>query len=218
MSVIDVLIRIVIAAGLGGLIGIEREIREHTAGFRTHILVAVGAAAFTVASSYGIEGTAFDPNRISAGIVTGMGFLGAGAIIRYGVSVRGLTTAASLWAVAAVGLLAGQGFWEAALVTAGVVVVSLYALRLVEDKLLYRLGGEALKVRVRFRRSGYEPLVQLTARLQELHVEIGQMAAASDADENDTIHLSLKLPRRMKAEKLLASMMDLDAVRSVEPD
>ncbi len=105
MSILDVLIRILIAAVLGGVIGLEREIREHTAGFRTHILVAVGAAAFTLASAYGLEGSTFDPNRISAQVVTGIGFLGAGAILRHGASVRGLTTAASLWTVAAVGLL-----------------------------------------------------------------------------------------------------------------
>ena len=105
MAIWDVVTRILLAAVLAGVIGLEREIREHTAGFRTHILVAVGAAAFTLASSYDSAGIGFDPNRISAQVVTGIGFLGAGAIIRYGVTVRGLTTAASLWAVAAVGLL-----------------------------------------------------------------------------------------------------------------
>src|SRR5512139_2389318 len=124
MSILDVFLRILIAAVLGGAIGIEREIREHTAGFRTHILVAVGAAAFTLASSYGLEGTNFDPNRISAQIVTGIGFLGAGAIIRYGVSVRGLTTAASLWTVASVGLLTAQGFYWAAVITTAIVIAS----------------------------------------------------------------------------------------------
>jgi len=137
MSLLDVFIRILVAAALGGAVGLEREIREHTAGFRTHILVSVGAAAFTLASSYGLEGTDFDPNRISAQVVTGIGFLGAGAIIRYGVSVRGLTTAASLWTVAAVGLLTAQGYFSAALITTALVIVSLYALRLIEDRLLY---------------------------------------------------------------------------------
>ncbi|MBC7293811.1 MAG: MgtC/SapB family protein, partial [Thermoleophilia bacterium] len=135
--VVDVVIRILLATVLGGLIGIEREIREHTAGFRTHILVSVGAAAFTLASSYGLAGTGFDPNRISAQIVSGIGFLGAGAIIRHGVSVRGLTTAASLWAVAAVGLTVGQGYYAVALATTAVVIISLYVLRLLEDRFLY---------------------------------------------------------------------------------
>ena len=157
MPILDPFLRILIAAVLGGVIGIEREIREHTAGFRTHILVSVGSAAFTLASSYGLEGTDLDPNRISAQVVTGIGFLGAGAIIRYGVSVRGLTTAASLWTVAAVGLLAAQGFFSAALITTGLVIVSLYMLRLIEERILYTRMAHMASVRIRFHNPGLRP-------------------------------------------------------------
>ena len=218
MSIVDVLIRILIAAVLGGAIGIEREIREHTAGFRTHILVAVGAAAFTLASSYGLEGTDFDPNRISAQVVTGIGFLGAGAIIRYGVSVRGLTTAASLWTVAAVGLLSAQGFLPAALITTAVVIISLYGLRLIEDRLLYPHIGAPVGVRVHFRSSGYAPLAQLVAVLQEVHVVIKEMAVQPGEDASDTIHLFLKLPRGLTPAKLTALVADLEEVKSVRLD
>ena len=218
MSTLDVFVRIIVAAALGGIIGLEREIREHTAGFRTHILVSVGAAAFTLASSYGIEGTAFDPNRISAQIVTGIGFLGAGAIIRYGATVRGLTTAASLWTVAAVGLLTAQGFFVAALLTTGVVIASLYLLRLVEDRILYPLAGRPVEVRVEFRSSGYTPFAQLMAALQEVHVIIKEMAVAPGESDCNVIHLSLKLPRRQEPAKLLALLADLDDVRSVALD
>jgi putative Mg2+ transporter-C (MgtC) family protein len=217
MPLLDVVIRVLLAAVLGGLIGIEREIREHTAGFRTHILVSVGAAAFTLASSYGLEGTGFDPNRISAQVVTGIGFLGAGAIIRYGVSVRGLTTAASLWAVAAVGLTAGQGFYSAALVTTALVVAILYGLRLVECRLIYPHVGMPIAVRVRFRTPGYGPLAQLVAVLQEAHVVIKEMAVVPGENESDTIHLLLKLPRTLPSAKLMATIADLDEVRTVSP-
>jgi putative Mg2+ transporter-C (MgtC) family protein len=218
MSALDVFIRILIAAALGGVIGIEREMREHTAGFRTHILVSVGAAAFAIASSYGLEGTSFDPNRISAQIVTGIGFLGAGAIIRYGASVRGLTTAASLWTVAAVGLLAAQGFWEAALITTGVVIFSLYLLRFLEDKVLYPLAGHPVQMRVQFGSSGYIPLAQLMAALQEVHVVVKEMVVEPGEHDENTIHLSLRLPRRQEPAKLLALIADLEGVRSVTLD
>ncbi|HZJ02458.1 MAG TPA: MgtC/SapB family protein [Thermoleophilia bacterium] len=97
-------LRIVVALVLGGSIGLERELRERAAGFRTHILVAMGASAFTLASIYGFQLTAeqaaggqtYDPSRVAAQIVSGIGFLGAGAIIRHGMSVRGLTTAQRL--------------------------------------------------------------------------------------------------------------------------
>lgn len=214
MSLVDVLIRILLAAVLGGAIGLEREIREHAAGFRTHILVAVGAAAFTLASAYGLEGTAFDPNRIAAQVVTGIGFLGAGAIIRYGVTVRGLTTAASLWTVAAVGLLTAKGFYSAALVTTAVVILSLYALRQLENRLLYPRLGQEVGVKVRFRSSGYRPLAQLVEVLRESHVDVKEMAAPP-GDEGDTIHLSLKLPRGLTKEKLTTMLAELEEVRSV---
>jgi putative Mg2+ transporter-C (MgtC) family protein len=218
MPILDVFIRILIAAVLGGVIGLEREIREHTAGFRTHILVAVGAAAFTLASSYGLEGTAFDPNRISAQVVTGIGFLGAGAIIRYGVSVRGLTTAASLWTVAAVGLLAAQGFFSAALITTAVVIISLYVLRLIEDRLIYPHVGTPVGVRVHFQRPGYSPLAQLVGVLQQARVVVKEMSVEPGEDDSDTVHLFLKLPRGLTPAKLTALIADLEEVRSVSVD
>jgi putative Mg2+ transporter-C (MgtC) family protein len=218
MPIHDVVIRILVAAVLGGIIGIEREIREHTAGFRTHILVSVGAAAFTLASSYGLNGTGFDPNRISAQIVTGIGFLGAGAILRYGVSVRGLTTAASLWTVAAAGLLVGQGFYSAALVTTAVVIVSLYALRLIEDRLLYPHLGTPVAVRVVFRSPGYSPLTQLVGALEQAHVIVKEMAVVPGENDSDTIHLLLKLPRGLSPAKLTSLIADLKEVRTVSLD
>jgi putative Mg2+ transporter-C (MgtC) family protein len=216
MTFWDVVIRMIVAAVLAGAIGIEREIREHTAGFRTHILVAVGAAAFTLASSYGLEGTTFDPNRISAQVVTGIGFLGAGAIIRYGVSVRGLTTAASLWAVAAVGLLTAQGFFSAALVTTGVVIISLYVLRFVEDRLLYNIRrSRSFGVRVHFAAPGFAPLTELFSVLQQAHVAVKEMGAAPGEDGAQTIHLLLDVPRSIGATELTALIAELPEVRTV---
>jgi putative Mg2+ transporter-C (MgtC) family protein len=152
----ELLLRIAVAAGLTGLIGLERELRERAAGLRTHILVGVGSALFTIVSAYGWGdfvfnrqlGTVLDPTRIAAQIVTGIGFLGAGAIIRQGFSVRGLTTAAGLWVVAAIGMAAGAGYYSAAVITTGVVMVGLGPLRWVEGGLLGRLrrGGRILEV------------------------------------------------------------------------
>jgi putative Mg2+ transporter-C (MgtC) family protein len=152
----ELLLRIAVAAGLSGVIGAERELRERAAGLRTHMLVGVGAALFTIISAYGWGdfvfnrqlGTVLDPTRIAAQIVTGIGFLGAGAIIRQGLSVRGLTTAAGLWVVAAIGMAAGAGYYSAALITTGVVLVGLGPLRWVEGGFLSRLrrGGRVLEI------------------------------------------------------------------------
>src|SRR5262245_49935175 len=133
----DIFARLAVAAGLGAAVGFERELRDREAGMRTHLLVALGSCLFTLVSAYGFQeflasGDAVvraDPARIAAQIVTGIGFLGAGAIIREGLSVRGLTTAGSLWVVAAIGMAVGAGFYWAAVATTGVTLFALGPLR-----------------------------------------------------------------------------------------
>ena len=131
-----VILRLFLSAVMAAAIGIEREIHRRSAGLRTHILVGLGATLFmmtsiTVALSYGAEAGA-DPSRIAAGVVTGIGFLGAGAIIRYGSSIKGLTTAASIWVVAAIGLAIGAGMYWAAFLTTALSVTVLVLSRLEE--------------------------------------------------------------------------------------
>ena len=124
---IDIIIRIFLAAFAGGLVGFEREKHGRTAGLRTHILVCVGATLMTIVSqhiSFIYKGIA-DPGRIAAQIITGIGFIGAGTIMRERFGVRGLTTAASLWVVAGVGLAFGSGLYKPAFL---VVIISLFSL------------------------------------------------------------------------------------------
>ena len=149
---LELIARLGIALALGAAIGFEREIDRQPAGFRTHALVALGAALFTIISAYGFSGSSVDPTRIAAQIVSGIGFLGAGTILHHRGSIRGLTTAASLWSAAAVGMAAGAGLLLLALVGAVLVVVVLALLEGVERilrRLLrinerpLRLGGDA---------------------------------------------------------------------------
>jgi len=125
------LARLAVATALGAAIGLERELDEKAAGLRTHMLVAAGSALFTLISAYGFsefighDRVSFDPSRIAAQIVTGIGFLGAGVIFRSGFNVRGLTTAASLWLVAAIGMAAGAGYWQGAVIGTAIGVVAL---------------------------------------------------------------------------------------------
>jgi len=145
MSEVQVVIRIIISAILGGLIGFEREIYKHEAGLRTHILVAVGSTLIMLTSQFvfdiykGIY--AVDPSRMAANVVTGIGFIGAGTIIRYGMAVRGLTTAASLWITAAVGLAIGCGFYIAGVFATIVAISVLFFLRALEK----RISGRKIK-------------------------------------------------------------------------
>jgi putative Mg2+ transporter-C (MgtC) family protein len=161
LSLAELVLRLALAAALGGAIGAEREIRDREAGFRTHLLVSVGAALFTLVSAYAWtdwsfstpEGVVFDPTRIAAQVVTGIGFIGAGAIIRQGLSIRGLTTAATLWIVAAIGMAAGAGYYSAAVLTTALVLISLWPLRLVAHRIFARVRAEEGQLSV-FLRSG----------------------------------------------------------------
>jgi putative Mg2+ transporter-C (MgtC) family protein len=136
MTDIEITIRLLTALGLGGLVGLEREVHGSDAGLRTHILVSLGSALVMVVSvlmSQSFVGT--DPARISAQVVSGIGFLGAGSILRSTTSVRGLTTAASIWAVAGIGLASGAGYYSSAVIASILILVTLWLLRFIEKAL-----------------------------------------------------------------------------------
>jgi putative Mg2+ transporter-C (MgtC) family protein len=136
MNTFEMLLRVGTGVGLGTAIGFERQYRARMAGLRTNALVAVGATLFVLLSSHGFSGDG-DPTRVAAQIVSGIGFLGAGVILRDGMNVRGLNTAATLWCSAAVGALAGAGMYQVALAGTLVIVgvnVGLRALGRVVDK------------------------------------------------------------------------------------
>ncbi len=128
ISEIDIMLRLVVSCILGGLIGFERESLDRPAGLRTHILVCVGSALMTLVSIYGFtnfDTVTKDPGRIAAQVVSGIGFLGAGTILREGLTVTGLTTAASLWVVAGIGLAIGCGLFFAGIAGTALVFVTL---------------------------------------------------------------------------------------------
>jgi putative Mg2+ transporter-C (MgtC) family protein len=170
----EVLLRIGVAAVLGGLIGIERELDGQDAGFRTHLLLAVGSALFACASVGGFDrflqpsadtNINLDVTRIASYIAAGIGFLGGGAIIKSGGAVKGLTTAASIWTVAAIGLAAGIGFWSGAIATT---VISLFALALLRpfSRWLRTRARRHDSVNLQVRRSA--DISELVGRLQQL--------------------------------------------------
>jgi putative Mg2+ transporter-C (MgtC) family protein len=133
-----VVLQLLLAAILGGLIGLEREIHGRPAGFRTHLLVSLGACVFTVTSIFfyrSFGAASVDPSRVAAQVVTGIGFLGAGAIIRDKASVHGLTTAACLWVASAIGVACGAGLYGVSAVVTMVAIGSLLMLKKVEGRL-----------------------------------------------------------------------------------
>lgn len=129
---LDLALRLTVGLVLGAIIGFERELHRQPAGFRTHSLVSLGAALFTVVSAYGFSGDLVDPTRIAAQIVSGIGFIGAGTILQHRGHIRGLTTAASLWSVAAIGTAAGAGLYSVSVVGTVLILIVLSLLDRVE--------------------------------------------------------------------------------------
>lgn len=132
----QIILRLILSVILSGIIGFERQIHHKAAGLRTHILVSMGSCLIMLTSLYVFDiygnKAPLDPSRIAAGVITGIGFLGAGAIIRERTEIRGLTTAACLWVVSGIGLAVGCGFYVASLVTTILAVLVLFFLRYVE--------------------------------------------------------------------------------------
>jgi putative Mg2+ transporter-C (MgtC) family protein len=211
--------RLVLAAVLGAAVGVERELHEHPAGMRTHLLVAVGCALFTVLSIYGFEVPVagagdVDPSRVAAQIVTGIGFLGAGAILKYGTSIRGLTTAASLWATAAIGIAAGTGQWILGIVGTAIVLFSLWPLNRVARAI--RLRNDRT-IRLRVVMSSLDGLAAISAVLdqQRAHIEGVQTVKQNDRYE---LELDLRLSDQAKPDAVLTAIHGVDGVDVLESD
>jgi putative Mg2+ transporter-C (MgtC) family protein len=209
----DAFLRLVVAAGLGAAIGIEREVREREAGIRTHLLVSLGSCLFTIVSAYGfheflVSGTSIvraDPTRIAAQIVTGIGFLGAGAIIREGLSIRGLTTAASLWVVAAIGMASGAGYYWPAVAGTLLTLFALWPLRAVAWYALERSRPPEKRLTVELREgSSVKALLDRISDVRRVDVE----------DERDRRVVTLELTSPVD-ESLAGALSDEDDVIAV---
>lgn len=219
---LDLLLRVAAAGALGGLVGLEREMRDQPAGFRTHILVSLGAALFTLVGAYGVESffagappnVNHDPTRVAAQVVTGIGFLGAGAIIRQGVSIRGLTTAAALWVTAAIGVAAAFGFWLGAIGTTVVTIFALYGFKVVESRLLTRLKEGRFEYTVDARPS--LKLSDLARSIETRSVRMRSLSMLADEEENIRLVFGLHLPRWMAPQDVVDILKEIEGVTNVE--
>ena len=201
---LDFAARLIIAAALGGLVGTEREIHGHPAGIRTHMLVALGSGIFTVLSIHGFgqgQGSGIDPTRIAAQVVTGIGFLGAGAILKDGVVIRGLTTAASLWATAAVGMAAGAGEYVIAAVSTAVILVSLWPINALAERLH---GSSSPEVQVRLAIARIDLIGDVSSILAEHKVAIGTIGTQRVGKDSVRADFSI----RSRSSQSLASVLE----------
>jgi putative Mg2+ transporter-C (MgtC) family protein len=206
-----VLLRLSVAAALGGAIGLERELRERGAGLCTHLVVCLGSALFTLVSAYAFAGPHVDPTRIAAQIVSGIGFLGAGAIIRQGLSVRGLTTAATLWLVAAIGMACGAGYYDAAIIATGGALLTLGPLRIVAYHATRRFRSETERLLVEVAAGGSPaPVIEALERFGR----VVSLDVSQEADRRE-IAIDVALHGRASSPHVVAAVADLDGVLEV---
>lgn len=219
----ELFLRLVLACVLGGIIGYERQSRRKSAGLRTNVLVCLGACLIMVLSQalyQNVEGkTNADPARLAAQVVSGIGFLGAGAIMKEGLTVTGLTTAACLWVVAGVGLAVGSGFYSGALVTTALVFVTLGSLSRLDEWVDHEknlgLGIHTVD------KPGQ--LMQISSCLEDLHLRVRGVKVKADEDEADgsgrrLLYIDLEVYNKhgVKSVVIVDAVRQIDGVVSVD--
>ena len=220
----DMIVRLLLASLLGGLIGLERELHGRPAGFRTHLLVSLGSCLFVVTSIEfyrlygnfsGVGPVGVDPARVAAQVVTGIGFLGAGAIIREGSSIRGLTTAACLWIAAAIGLSCGAGLFVVPLVVTTISLATLLLLKRVEG-VLNRDTYNSVKVWSDDVAGQLERIEQI---LKAGELEILDLDVEKDIDSSRIyFKFQVKFSKRRTKSDIVNSLVAIDGVRKVRLD
>lgn len=215
---LDTGLRLICSVVLGGMVGYERQSHHKAAGFRTHILVCLGSCLIMILSFniyYNVEGsTNADPARLAAQVVSGIGFLGAGTIMKEGSTVKGLTTAASLWVVAGVGLAVGSGYFQAALITTALVIITLEILSRIERF----CRGESY---ISFVIDTIDKPGQI-GEIGRIFENIGLRIRAIKIEEQIGDHLILsidvKLAEKVHYEEVITGIMEIDGVVLVRTD
>lgn len=211
-----IIFRLVIAVLLGGVIGFERQHRKKSAGLRTHILVCLGSCLITILSVNmyaSVQGqTNADPARLAAQVVSGIGFLGAGAILKEGFTIRGLTTAASLWVVASVGIAVGFGSMTGAVVTTALVVLVLEILPRIER--LYHLGPTSLSLSIKSLDNPGQ-VGRIGSYLGSVGIGIHEIHIEQLGEGRILIPLTVVLPQQNMAEQMVADLARIEGIISV---
>ncbi|NLY17774.1 MAG: MgtC/SapB family protein [Clostridiaceae bacterium] len=218
MAIEVILLRLFVAAILGGIVGIERENQKRAAGLRTHILVSLGSALVMVTSEYMFKAysglTDIDPARLGAQVISGIGFLGAGTIIKQGTSVRGLTTAASLWAVACIGLATGTGFYTAAVIAAAIVFLTLVFLRKFEN-ILIRKSKTTPEIMIRMDNKPGK-LGEVASYIGKSGANITNVEIETDDEDKLIVNFTLNLPKSLNKDDVVILLKSLPDIKIIE--
>jgi putative Mg2+ transporter-C (MgtC) family protein len=214
--IVDVALRLLLSVVLGGVIGYERENTNRPAGFRTNILVCVGSALVMITSEFIFNKytgmTNIDPTRLGAQVVSGIGFLGAGTIIRDGFNVRGLTTAASLWAVSCVGIAVGSGFYSGAVIATIFIYLILISLKGAERRFTKKNRYRTFIVESD---SASSQVSAVCSVLESYKIELKNVQLYKSKEGEQRVKLLVKMPGRAVDMQILGDIQALDGVQKV---
>lgn len=218
-----ILIRLLLSVLMGGLIGFEREHNNHPAGFRTHILVCLGSSLIMMLSIYGFSdfigetNVRLDPARLATAVITGIGFLGAGTILFTGKSITGLTTAASLWVVAAMGLTIGAGFYFAAIIVTCLVLITLWMFNKVERRFLQSTQIRILTIQAT---ATEDILDSVCNRLNDFTIKTQKMTLLEkrlplgEADQIE-VQVQIIVPRSLEPDMMISEMRKIGGIHAI---
>lgn len=220
----ELILRMMISAALGGIIGLEREWNRHAAGLRTHILVCLGSTTIMLLSMYGFSefttetSVRMDPARLAAQVISGIGFLGAGAIMRNGNIVKGLTTAASVWVVAGIGLCVGAGFLAGAFVCTFLVLICLYLLNKWEQSLGRKSHHRELEIKLVHHSGSLTEVTDIFGKhgIQVANLKITAGSRSSLEERDVSVLVSLQQVRQERWLLALEELTALDMIRGME--
>ncbi len=211
--IITFTIRLIVAMILGGIVGLEREYRAKDAGFRTHFLVAIGSALFTLISMYGFADGVKDTSRVAAQVVSGIGFLGAGIIVFQRNVIRGLTTAAGLWVTAAIGMACGVGqFYMAVLVTL-LILIGLEVL----NRFIPHIGSSS--VQLSFSSPSRKDVADAIMNIRKIVVDVISYEIKnkeSDKGEYYKVQMEVRTKHRQRNDRILEILKDFDNVNIID--
>lgn len=215
MNVFTITLRLCTAVLLGGLIGMERENKRRAAGLRTHILVSLGSALVMVVSECMFNEfrglTNIDPGRLGAQVISGIGFLGAGTIIKQGFSIKGLTTAASLWTVACIGIAAGMGYYTAAGMATVIVYVTLFLLHKFEKVLIGKPLTD-IKLSIRLKNTP-ERLGDMIAFIGMTGARVKNISFCNEENDSFATTFTLHIPKSKNSEEIIRGLKAIEGAK-----
>ena len=215
----QIIIRILVGAILGAMVGLERERHDQPAGLRTHMILVIGATLAMVLSVnvgylFARPGTPSDPARLAAQVISGIGFLGAGAILRYGLSVKGLTTATSLWTMAIVGMAVGAGYYLIGIVSTALMLIVLSLVNVVENRFLRTSVSRFITIEAIYHKGGVRSIRKM---IQSFSDSISSFNIQKNVKSKRLrIQVVARISRNQHLEELIEAISEVEGVRNLK--